>query len=365
MSKHEPLIQKTKELRDVSFVLRNLFGTGSMVASEIMQHAGHLLPKYRKVFENAAKDINLRGIPFSEAVEPLFDSATLAVIRAGEESGSLSVVFDQIWQAAKIQTQINKTLSKLKTPVVIGFLGLIVTFVFLTFLIPFIYEGMAQGAPPGFEPIWIVKLSIALNSFIMGNYEIVSVVSVLLFALLAYMCTQQSFITGISNLVIKAILKFEFLGVSYSNLKFGILTQYIQIVSNAGLDAERRIDLVMDSLPEPLRPALLAFKKDMIAKGIPFAASADGKPESDPRHSPVLWPRYVRLAFAQANEGDWVEPMREFGHVMLEDGQEAIEARIAILQNITLAAVGLLITIPMSSIYMTMGQLMQMRMQGL
>tara|TARA_R110001592_G_scaffold33503_20_gene116028 strand:+ start:1170 stop:2267 length:1098 start_codon:yes stop_codon:yes gene_type:complete len=365
MTNSNHLVRKTKELRDVSFVLRNLFGTGSMVASEVMRNAGLLLPKYKKVFDNASKEISLRGTPISIAVEPLFDNATMAVIKAGEHSGSLDIVFDQIWKAAKVQTEINKTLKKLISPLIVGVLGVIVSFLFITFLIPYIYASLSSGAPAGFEPSILIKSAVWLNSAIMGNYELSIVCLMIVVSVVGFLFTQARFVNWLTSSLVGLMLKFEFIGVAYANLKFGILTQYIQIVSTAGIDAERRIDLVIDSLPVPLRPALQAFRNDMITRGIPFAASADGKPEQDPRHSIVMWPRYVRLAFAQANEGDWIEPMKEFGNVMIEDGREAIELRIGIIQNMTLAFVGILITIPMGSLYVAMGQIMQMRMQGL
>lgn len=44
------LIRTTKDLRDASFLLRNLFKTGSLGADEILREAGNMVPKWRTQF---------------------------------------------------------------------------------------------------------------------------------------------------------------------------------------------------------------------------------------------------------------------------------------------------------------------------
>ena len=309
MNKSSSKITKASELRDVAFILRNLLNAGSLSASEVLKNTGDLLPKYRTRLHQGAIAINTKGVQFSEAVSSLFDESTLSVVRAGEESGTLGKVFEQIWIAAKTQCEIQKILNKLVLPVVLTFFGVIVSLVFFIGLIPMIYESLSNGAPASYEPSIMIQMAIATNAFFISNIESVSIVSLIILIGSAFMITRPSVQSYMVDLVISSIIKVRFIGSSYANLKFGVLAQYIQTVSAAGLDANRRIDLVIDILPPPLRAGMLAFRKDFPIKGIAYAARSEGKPESDPRHSDVLWPPYLRLAFAQADDGDWETPM--------------------------------------------------------
>lgn len=366
MSKNaSPRITTTAELRDVSFVFRNLLKTNTISAIEIMNQAAKLLPKHRAHLAASAQAINNRGFGFTASLGNLFEPSVMAIIKAGEESGKLFDVFDRIWRNAKTQIEIDKTLGKLKMPGIVIACSSVITFTMLLLLVPYIYNAQASSAPPDFQPVFVVRFSLWLNEVVMGNPTIFLALLVGFLASVTFAFTNPATLGWIKDKTVIGILRFKYIGVPFANLKFGIMAHYIEVIAEAGLDAEKRIDLVVGSLPAPLRPGLMAFRKDFLIRGIDYAARAEGKPTEDPRHSDVLWPQYVRLAFAQANDGDWGTPMREFGDVMLEDGKEAIQNRIGILQNGSLFFAAFLIVIPYIAIYSTMGQLMQMKLQSL
>lgn len=365
MRKQVAAIQNINDLRDVTFILRNLLSGGSLSASEVLSQTAMLVPKYREQLKAGAVSINSRGASFTEAVSTLFPQSTLTVVRAGEESGTLPKVFDQIWVGAKTQVEIGKILAKLKIPVILAGIGLLISIGFMLFLIPSIYESLANGAPNGYEPSTLIQVSVAANTFIFQNLEAVALGLVAAVGAIAFLFSQRKVRDAITDKIVQLIINIDFIGRSYANLKFGLLAQYLQTVSAAGLDADKRIDLVMDILPPPLQFGLKAFRRDMLSKGIAYAARAEGKPSTDPRHSEVQWPPYLRLAFAQANESEWETPMREFGLVMLEDGKETIQARIGTLQTIALIVVAVLVVVPLAMLYGTMGDIMTMRMSVL
>jgi hypothetical protein len=144
------------------------------------------------------------------------------------------------------------------------------------------------------------------------------------------------------------------------------MARYLEIVSMAGLDMTDRIKLVIGLIPEPLRPGLLAFQKEMLVKGLKDAARAEGRAEGDPRKSIVMWPPYLRLAFSQAHDtGEMDEAMHEYGITMIMDGKERLENYIILLNRLMLFLGGMAVTIPMGTIYTVMGQIMSLRMQSL
>jgi len=352
-------------IRDVSFILRNLFKGGSLAASEILKEAGNLLPQYRSHLHAGSRAISTKGATFSEAINGLFPESTMVVIRAGEESGSLGKVFDRIWKTAKDQEEINKLLSKLIMPVSMIGVGLVISFAFMTFLVPHIYTSFSNAASAGYEPNLMIKAGLATNAFIMSNLEL-SIGSIVAFlVMLVALSKNPVVVESVSQAIVRLIIHLGPLGRAYSNLKFGILAQYIQIVSAAGLDADKRIDLVINVLPVPLQPALKAFRGDMFAKGIGASASADGRAKNDPRLSEIFWPPYIRLAFSQANEGDWEGPMEEFGGIMIEDGKESFAKQIEVLKFAAIVLVGIFVMIPVALLYGAIGEVLAQRMNAL
>lgn len=364
MSEVDSQIRTNTDLRDIAFVFRNLLRVG-MPAADILKEAGNMIPKFRAQLHAGSNQISSGGWSFSEAVKSLFPANTMAAIKAGEESGSLEAVFEQIWRSAMTQDEINKVLRGLLMPVVLIAFGVLVSIGFFLVLIPFVYAQLAQGAPKDFVPNVMISRSVEISSWIASNPEItmLSVGGVL--GGLTLWLSRESVRDAAVNMIIRNMVKFKPVGIAYAHLKFGIMAQYLQIVSMAGLNADRRIDLVIDVLPEPLRDGIRAFRAEVFKRGISAAASADGRDDDDPRVDDVQWPPYIRLAFAQCNEGDWETPMREFGVILIEDGKDKMKRQIAVLQNMSYAIVGVLVVVPLGIMYTTMGEVLTMRMQML
>lgn len=358
-------IRTNADLRDLSFVLRNLFRVGSLSAAEILKEAGNMMPHLRGHLHAGSTQISSSGWAFSEAVSSIFPDDTLAAIKAGEESGKLEAVFDQIWRTAVVQEEINKVLRGLMMPVILIFSGILVSVGFFLVLVPFVYGKMTQGAPKEFVPNKAITAAVELNAYIMANSELtMMVVGGVLGAIFLWL-SRASARDAVTDFAVRNMIKIKPVGVAYSHLKFGIMAQYLQIVSMAGLNADRRIDLVIDVLPEPLRHGIRAFRAEVFKKGLSAAASAENRADDDPRTNNIQWPPYIRLAFSQCNEGNWEVPMREFGGVLIEDGKEKMKRQIGVLQNLSFAIVGVLVVLPIGLLYTAMGEVLTMRMQML
>ncbi|ERW61255.1 hypothetical protein Q024_06302 [Pseudomonas aeruginosa BWHPSA011] len=57
--------------------------------------------------------------------------------------------------------------------------------------------------------------------------------------------------------------------------------------------------------------------------------------------------------------------MREYGIVLVEDGQERLEAIIKLMMRFAILGAGLLLLIPVSLVYGTMGEILILRMRQL
>ncbi|MBF6615621.1 MAG: type II secretion system F family protein [Candidimonas sp.] len=356
-------IRTNNDLRDVSFVLRNLFKTGSLSASEILFQTGNMVPRFRAQLHAGAKQISGKGWTLSRSLEALFPPETMPAIRAGEESGKLDSVFDQIWRTAKIQEEINKVLNGLILPFALIGVGVLVSLAFFVFLVPSQYRLLAGGAPDSYDPGPSIRTALYLNDAVMLNLEL-AIISLIVLAIgVCVLVMRSGFRDWVSDVVVGFLISIKPLGEAYANLKFGIMAQYLQIVSLAGLDADKRVDLVIDVLPIPLRQGIIMFRSEMLNRGIGVAANPEGKPDDDPRHSTIQWPLYIRLAFRQSEEGTWDEPMREFGEVMLEDGKDKLKRLIETLKVISIVVVALLLIIPVGLLYGTLGEILTMRMR--
>lgn len=365
MSEVDSQISSNADLRDIAFVLRNLFRVGSLSAADILKEAGNMMPRFRVQLHAGSHQISNSGWCFADAVKSIFPSDTMAAIRAGEESGKLEAVLDQIWRSATTQDEINKVLRGLLMPVILIGVGVLISLGFFLILIPFVYEQLAQGAPKDFVPNIAIVKSMEMHNWIASNPEVTMIGVGGFFGVLVLWLSRAAAREAVVDFVIRNMIKVKPVGIAYSHLKFGIMAQYLQIVSMAGLNADRRIDLVIDVLPEPLRLGMRAFRAEVFKNGLGAAASAENRAEDDPRVDEVQWPPYIRLAFSQCNEGNWEIPMREFGSVLIEDGKEKMKRQIAGLQNLSFAVVGLLVVIPVGLLYTTMGEVLTMRMQML
>ncbi|CRN72598.1 hypothetical protein AX279_18345 [Pseudomonas sp. J237] len=359
-------IRNNRQLRDVAFTLRNLFKSGHLGAAEILQEAGNAHEEHRAVLHAGAKQISHNGWSFSDAVSGLFPANIMPAIQAGETAGSIDKVFDQIWQASKAQEEINKVIGQLKTPIAILFVAFLISLVFYIVLVPFVYEGLARNAPPSYDPGFIVNSANAIRSWLDHNWLLTLVgFSGLVIGIAAALAKQENR-DAVGIWCVKGLSRFKGIGSAYANLKFGLMARYLEIVSMAGLDMTDRIKLVVGLIPEPLRPGLLAFQKEMLVKGLKDAARAEGRAEGDPRKSIVMWPPYLRLAFSQAHDtGEMDEAMHEYGITMIMDGKERLENYIVTLNRLMLFLGGMAVTIPMGTIYTVMGQIMSLRMQSL
>lgn len=362
---NDRLIRTTKDLRDASFLLRNLFKTGSLGADEILREAGNMVPKWRTQFFAASKLVSNKGLTFHVAVKSIFGPNELSAIRAGEESGKLFEVFDQLWESAKTQQQINKLMRGILPPFAVMFGALVISIAFFLILVPTLIRNMA-GTVRSFEPSFAVRAALQCQEWVITNASTLSVSLALFAFVVAGLLSSPNFRESAGQLLVRVCIRFEPFGIAYANLKFGFVSKYLEIVSIAGVPADERLVIVYGLIPEPIRQAFDRFKAEVIAKGLKGAASGIRDDESDPRTSLVQWPPYFRLALFQSHEtGMWDEPMREYGIVLVEDGQERLEAIIKLMMRFAILGAGLLLLIPVSLVYGTMGEILILRMRQL
>lgn len=357
-------IRSNRQLRDMSFAFRNLMGSGRLHSPDVLAEVANMAPEFKPLLLAGAERIKNRGESFAEAVSGLFPPAELAAIRAGEHSGKIPTVFDQIWRAAKVQGDINKALKGLITPFVIIVLSLVVSLGFYLFLIPTLAASLQSSSrrPSG----GVIQGAIASQRWLVENWLTVSGLATLaLFVVAAYFSRPHARDVFVDRLIALAI-KFRPFGYAYSSLKFGLVAKYLQIVTDAGVSIDVRMRLVNEMLPVPLRSAMLKFRAEMEASGISAAASVEGRSPNDPRLDTVLWPVYFRIAFSQGAEtGDIAEPMGEYGEVMIEDGKERTQLLVKLMTNLALAVAGLLIMIPISLLYSSMGEMLMERFRAM
>lgn len=357
-------IRTNRQLRDMSFAFRNLMWSGRLPSSQVLAEVANMSGDFRDLLLAGAERIKSDGNTFAEAVSKVFPPAELAAIKAGEHAGRIPKVFDQIWRACKVRAEINKAMRALTMPFVIIMLGLLISLGFYLFLIPTLVRTLqsSSNAPVG----GLVQGALAAQSWLADHWLSVSAVSTfLVLAVSIYFSRAEARDAFVGNVLALAI-KFRPFGYAYSNLKFGLVAKYLQIVSEAGVDIDMRMRLVNEMLPVPLRPAMLQFRVEMEAHGVAAAASIERRAATDPRLNPIYWPIYFRIALAQGSEtGDLAEPMSEYGDVMIEDGKERTELLVKTLTNVALIVAGLLVMVPVTLMYSSMGEVLMARFRAM
>lgn len=357
-------IRTNRQLRDLSFAFRNLMWSGRLPSSQVLAEVANMIPEFKGLLLAGSERIKSRGESFAEAVGEIFPPAELAAIRAGEHAGGIPKVFDQIWRASKIKGEINKAMKGLITPAVIIALSLLVSLGFFLFLIPTLVANLQSSSNN--SPGGLIQSATSSQRWLVEHWLLVSAIGTAsAFAIAAYFSRPQardSFVNGFLSLAIK----FKPFGFAYSNLKFGLVAKYLQIVTEAGVSIDVRMRLVNEMLPIPLRPAMLQFRVEMEAHGINAAASIERRAATDPRLNPVLWPTYFRIALTQGSEtGDIAEPMAEYGEVMIEDGKERTHLLVKTLTNLSLVVAGILILLPVTLMYSSMGEMLMARFRAM
>ena len=134
-------------------------------------------PDFIEILKEVHKDIE-QGSNFSEAIEKypyVFDSLYVAMVRAGEASGRLDIILQQlvkyIEKSAKIKSQVK---SAMTYPMMIVLVATVVIVVLLMFVVPAFAK---QFADSGKELPALTKIVLDLSNMLSNNFiEIIVVV---------------------------------------------------------------------------------------------------------------------------------------------------------------------------------------------
>lgn len=355
------LITNAKHLRDTAFTLKNLFKAGSLSAAEILVECGNMDLRLKSALHVGAKCITNSGWSFTRAVSRIFSDSELIAIKAGEESQSLEAVFEKIWRSAKTQVEIQKVLKGLYSPLWIALGGVVVSICFYIFLLPSLYLSLAASVKD-YKPSLMIEYALIINKTILNNVNLSISCLVGFLLVIGFIFSNATYRQRITYFLLSYIIRIKPVGMAYSNLKFGVMAEYLSIISHAGLDMDVRLKLVTELLPSPIQSAFLLFRSEVMTKGLKFASLPVNRNESDPRTDLVMWPPYFRLALAEANEVDMTEPMAVYGDIMIQDSIERIQTQIQFASKLAMLVVGVFICVPVGLLYGTMGEVLFLRM---
>lgn len=249
----------------------------------------------RHEFWQAALEHMKRDQPLHSFIREHWPAMFATPIEIGEQTGSLSTVFDSIASTTQLQLTIQATLRKLIYPVSIMLAGFGTCIFFLLVVVP----SMSLGDQDPTKVSALMKTSIALHVFLWAHPMAIAVVGIGL-AFWIYSALRQP--TAISYLL-AGIDHVPILSVAVRELYYGLWARYIALMIQCGVSLQEAIPLSYPLLLEYMVPGLRAIHENA-RMGYAAAATTTNLPDTDPRHR---IPIFIRNAFRltdQTGNGD-------------------------------------------------------------
>lgn len=258
-----------------------------------LSESAHILielqPKYQEFWQTTQSNIE-KGIPLSESIVGVWPDPIVTVIKAGEESGKLADVLNQVAKTLILQLKIVGQLKKLNYPLGILIVGILMVLGILIGLVPIFakYVPNRPNTSPG--PIFAIS-NFFHEAFINYWYVILPAIIIGVVTLVLWILSEEG-----KQTIIDALLNTPVVGPVVVNLYFGLWCRYLAMVFSSGIPLLHALTLTKNNLPRGLIEGVNLFEDDLKIKSLPIeqAVNVSRLPETDPRRK---WPLYLRRAF--------------------------------------------------------------------
>lgn len=328
--------------------LRSCLATG-MPAAEAVEKLAEFQPAYADQWLEIAKDVS-NGRQLSAVLQSVWPEAAISAIRAGEESGKIVPVLENLAKTIQIQREVRAELSKLLYPVAV-LLGAFV--VFATMLITFVPNitlqlqravgnyGQLKGAA-GF--------GLATRHFLVEHWIVSIVVLVVGISALVHWLRQPATIREMT----KVLSDLPLIGPGLYQLWFGLWASYVAMAFAAGLPTIDALKATINVLPEAMRAGVRSLITDLSVRHMPMDRATNVKEmqEGDPRRK---WPFFLRRAFAvAAHNGELDLELYRVAPEMIFFGKEEVKKTVKYGYVVAMAAAAAMIASAMILFYVPM-----------
>lgn len=333
-------------------------GIGSQIAAGIpLADAAWRMRSIQKKYESfwtaTAKGIE-DGHPISTFLEGQWPEAIVNAVKAGEMSGKIEEVFEQIEATIIIQNEIKESVYGLAYPAIFGVIGIGVFIYFMVSVIPSLSKSLKMK-----DKGFVFELSSAMEKYFQNNWIVTAV------ALAVVVVFVVSWLNNPDNRarMMDLFLGIPVIGDALSHLMWGVWCYYMALIHSSG-SIPTPTGLVISSavLPKSLRPGLLLLAEESTIKGLGAAVDPDKLPTDDPRQQ---WPYFIHNAFILANDsGNISKELWRVAPPLLKVGKRKLKRAMFVANIVALALVGLLIVGPVMAYYIQLGLALQEAMKG-
>ncbi len=302
-------------------------------------------PKFKKVIKNVLQSVE-SGKSLADSFreqEEIFDSITVNLIEAGEESGNLEVILERL--ATELEES-NSLSGKIKSamiyPIIIlvVIVGVILMMMFV--LVPSmseIYKDFDAELP------WATTFLMNLSSFFISYWwAIILLVSILIIGVKYYLGTNK----GKKNWD-RLVLKIPSVGKIVSKMQLSQFTRILALLLGSGLSIIKALDLTAQGLSNTVFKETVMEAKDEVEKGgtlaMPIARSS---------HFPLLVSSMIAVG-EETGEIDSV--LTKVSEYYKEEVDTATSNLSTILEPVFLVIMGLAVGFIALAVYMPMFEL--------
>lgn len=299
-------------------------------------------PTYADFWSRAVLSVQ-SGRRLSESLPEIWPTTLVGVVKAGEQSGGLDMIFGRIEETIELQQKLRRAMLQLTYPVGMGLAGLGVFIGFMVFVLPGLSKALGAQSK-GF----VFELSDWMAAFANENWAVVLVgITVAVGMVATWLRTQEG-----RTAVLEVFLGVPVIKDAFRDLYFGLWSNYMAMVVAAGISTTEALKMTAVVLPTGMNDSVLAFERDLSVshRSMSDAVDPEKLPADDLRV--IWWPFYVTNAFIVAEQTGAID--RELLRVapsLIKDGMKKLESVIAVANVVALAIAAFLIISPLAAYY--------------
>ncbi len=279
-------------------------------------------------------DAVIGGRSFSDALQSfpeVFDAAYVATVAAGEASGNMSEVLDQLAELQRSQLRLSRTLrSLLIYPVLLTCVSAVVIGVLLVFVLPKFAKLFADY---DMTLPWITQVLIAVADELGNRWWAWGPVTMALFAGLALLPTTRA---G-NRLVDYLVLHLPLLGEVSQTLLVGRACRLIGMMMESGVTLLESVRLARTAMKNSLYKQLFADIEEAVVNGRTFA--------SEFGNSPIVPPSASEMLATAEQTGKLAEVAKLVGIYFEEEGENRSRQVVTVLEPMITVVMGAIVAV--------------------
>lgn len=337
-------MMKLADIGSAASALGNQLSAG-IPLDQALNRMSILQPAHKELWLAATTNVQ-SGRVLSESLQSVWPDSIVAVVKAGEVSGTIDEMMKQIEETVELQLTLRGIIMQLAYPIGMGLVGLCVFIGFMVFVIP----GMSKSIGSKSHS-FVFDLSNAMADFAHTNGEVTLIgLGVGMFLLVNWLKTPEA-----RNAVLDTFLGVPIIKDALRDLYFGLWARYMAMMAAAGITTIEALKMTAPVLPGTLAASVIAFEKDLTSSRRPMSECADLQKlsEGDPRKT--WWPFYIGNAFVVADHTGAIDvELMRVSPSLLKEGKKTMERVVAIANVVAIAASAALIMSPLGALYTEM-----------